>query len=95
MVQDAHEIAELLYENHKPIDAIQAGLFLMWFSVFAEISAESASLLKNKNAWAGAIEYVWHRLRSEKVTKQELAKRYGISSATIGKYVKMVNTYLN
>jgi DNA-binding CsgD family transcriptional regulator len=38
---------------------------------------------------------MWHKLRSEKVSQQEIADRYGISSATIGKYVKIVNNYLN
>jgi Trp operon repressor len=66
----------------------------MWFSVFVEVS-KAKLRLKNKRAWAGAVEYMWHKLRSEKVSQQELAERYGISLATIGKYVKIVNNYLN
>jgi tetratricopeptide (TPR) repeat protein len=91
---EAQEVAELFYENYQPIGAVEAGLYLMWFSVFVEV-AKSNIHLKNKRAWAAAVEYVWHRLRSEKVSQQELANRYGVSSATIGKYVKLVNELLD
>ncbi|WP_223592088.1 tetratricopeptide repeat protein [Neobacillus bataviensis] len=91
---DAQEIAEIFYENHQPIGTIEAGLYLMWFSVFIEVSKANVHL-KNKRAWAAAVEYVWHKMRSEKVSQQEIAGRYGVSSATIGKYVKLVNDYLN
>ena len=91
---DAQEIAELFYENYQPIGTIESGLYLMWFSVYVEVSKDKLQL-KNKHAWAGAVEYMWHKLRSEKVSQQEIADRYGISSATIGKYVKIVNNYLN
>ena len=91
---DAQEIAELFYENYQPIGTIEAGLYLMWFSVFVELSKAGVSL-KNKRAWAGAIEYVWHKLRSEKVSQQEVANRYAISPATVGKYVKLVHEFLN
>ncbi|MCL6570256.1 MAG: tetratricopeptide repeat protein [Bacillus sp. (in: Bacteria)] len=91
---DAQEVAELFYEQHQPIGMIEAGLYLMWFSVFVEVSKANIQL-KNKHAWAGAVEYVWHKLRSEKVSQQKLAERYGISTATLSKYVKLVNDLLN
>jgi tetratricopeptide (TPR) repeat protein len=90
LAKDGHEVAELLYQNHQPIDTIEAGLYLLWFTVLAEIDTP----LKKISAWAGAIEYVWYRLRSEKVSQQEVAERYGVSAATVGKYVKVVNNYL-
>ncbi|EKN71426.1 hypothetical protein BABA_02050 [Neobacillus bataviensis LMG 21833] len=90
---DAQEIAEIFYENHHPIGAIESGLYLMWFSVFVEVSKADVRL-KNKRAWAAAVEYLWHKLRSEKVSQQEVAERYSLSPATIGKYVKLVNNYL-
>ncbi|WP_251550120.1 tetratricopeptide repeat protein [Neobacillus muris] len=91
---DAQAVAELFYENYQPIGAVESGLYLMWFSVFVE-GFKANIRLSNKRAWAGAVEYVWHRLRSEKVSQQELASRYGISAATIGKYVKIVNELLD
>ena len=33
----AHETAKILYEHHHPIGTVEAGLYLMWFSVFAEM----------------------------------------------------------
>lgn len=89
----AQEIAEIFYENHQPIDVKESGLYLMWFSVFVEV-CKAGVVLKNKRAWAGAVEYVWHKLRSEKVSQQEVAELYGISTATLGKYVKLVNSFL-
>ncbi|WP_160722565.1 tetratricopeptide repeat protein [Bacillus sp. USDA818B3_A] len=90
---DAQEVAELMYEKHQPIGTVESGLYLLWFSVFAEASKTDLNL-SNKRAWAGAVEYLWHKLRSEKVSQQEIAGHYGLSPATIGKYVKLVNNYL-
>jgi hypothetical protein len=92
-IQDAQEIAEVLYEKHQPIGTIESGLYLMWFSVFVEISKSQINL-NNKRAWAGAMEYVWYKKSNEKVSQQEIAKRYDISPATIGKYVKIVSEHL-
>ena len=94
VTRDAHEIAEMLYRVYQPIGTVEAGLYLMWFSVFSEMLNTNNIQLKNKNAWAGAIEYVWKRLRSEQVSQKDVAERYGLSPATVGKYVKMVNHYL-
>ncbi|PLR87901.1 tetratricopeptide repeat protein [Bacillus sp. V33-4] len=89
----AHDTAELLYRSHRPIGTKEAGLYLMWFSVFVE--AVKAGLdLKNTKAWAAAIEYIWHKLRNEKVPQQTIAKQYGLSGSTLQKYVKIVNSCL-
>ncbi|SDM72683.1 lipopolysaccharide assembly protein LapB [Bacillus sp. OK048] len=92
-LEEAQEIAEVLYKNYNPIGIVESGLFLMWFSVFVEISKSKVNL-SNKLAWAGAMEYVWYKASNEKVSQQEIAKRYAISPATIGKYVKLVQKYL-
>jgi tetratricopeptide (TPR) repeat protein len=93
-LKDAQEIAEVLYQKHHPIGTVESGLYLMWFSVFVEMS-KSSIRLNNKQALAGALEYVWYKTSNEKVSQQEIANRYGLSSATIGKYVKIVNSYLH
>ncbi|QVY61136.1 tetratricopeptide repeat protein [Cytobacillus gottheilii] len=89
----AHEIAQLLYENHHPIGTTEAGLYLLWFTVFIEMEKNSV-LIKNKLAWAAALEYVWKKMRSEKVSQVQLAGQYGISVSTLGKYIKLVNNFL-
>lgn len=92
-INAAHETAKLLYNTHHPIGATESGLFLLWFSVYVEI-VQSGLPLRNNRAWAAAIEYTWHKFRSEKISQQKLAEQYGVSTATIGKYVKKVNSYL-
>jgi tetratricopeptide (TPR) repeat protein len=89
----AHEIAEILYQKHRPIGPAESGLYLMWFSIFVKITNEGLSL-KNRQAWAAAVEYVWLNLRNEKTTQSALADKYGISPATMQKYVKLVKTFL-
>jgi tetratricopeptide (TPR) repeat protein len=90
----AHETAEILYQHHQPIGIVEAGLYLMWFSVFIEMNAANVDL-KNKLALAAAMEYVWNKLRSEKCSQQQVAQQYGLSPSTLQKYIKLVNTYLH
>jgi hypothetical protein len=93
-ISDAHEIAVQLYEFYQPVGTVEAGLYLFWFSVFTEINAQGVQL-KNKRAWAAAIDYVWNKSRSQKLSQQDVAERYGLSNATVGKYVKWVNSLLD
>ncbi|XJZ26892.1 tetratricopeptide repeat protein [Bacillota bacterium Lsc_1132] len=88
-----HEIAKNLYRYYQPIGTIEAGLFLTWFSIFLQAVNQGLDL-NNTYAWAAATEYVWKKLRNEKRSQQELADRYGLSAATVGKYVKLVNNCL-
>jgi Flp pilus assembly protein TadD len=90
---DAHQIALHLYVHHQPIGALKAGIYLLWFSVSQELLTQNISL-KNHPAWAAAIEYTWLKLRSEKISQTEVAKKYQVSLSTVQKYVKMVNNYL-
>ena len=86
----AHQTAERLYQNYQPVGTVEAGLFLMWFTIFIEIANSNLSI-KNKEAWAAAVEYVWLKLRGEKVSQDQIAVDYGISSSTLRKYIKLVN----
>ena len=36
-IKVAHETAQLLYQRHHPIGTVEAGLYLLWFSVFTEM----------------------------------------------------------
>lgn len=89
-VFDFHQVALKLYEHHRPIGALKAGIYLLWFS----ISQESQQSLKNYQAWAAAIEYTWFKLRSEKISQSEVAEKYELSVSTVQKYVKSVNNLL-
>ena len=90
----AHETAQLLYQHHHPVGAVEASLYLLWFSVFTELNNAKVSL-KNEKALAAAIDYIWKKLRSENCSQQQVARQYGLSSSTLQKYVKLINEYLN
>ncbi|WP_174728680.1 tetratricopeptide repeat protein [Mesobacillus harenae] len=94
LLMNAHETAKLLYEYHYPADSEEAGIYLLWFSVFEEAVGAGYDF-KNQKAWAAAVEYVWEQLRHNKASKQKVATKYGLSAATVTKYVKMVNNCLN
>ncbi|PLS17951.1 tetratricopeptide repeat protein [Bacillus sp. M6-12] len=93
-IEFADRTAELLYKHYSIIQASEAGLFLMWFSLFAEAVNENIKLT-NPAAWAAATEYTWNKLRDEKKSQQEIAKKYYISTSTLAKYVKLVNSLLH
>ncbi|RFU66988.1 tetratricopeptide repeat protein [Peribacillus saganii] len=92
-IEFADRTAELLYKHFTPIQISEAGLFLMWFSLFVEAVNENIKLT-NPAAWAAASEYTWNKLRDEKKSQQEIAKKYYISTSTLAKYVKLVNSLL-
>jgi tetratricopeptide (TPR) repeat protein len=92
-VAGAHETAKLLYSHHKPIGRNEAGIYIMWFSVF-EQAATAGYDFKNKKAWAAAVDYLWDKLREMKTSKQAVAKKYGISVSTLSKYVNLVTEFL-
>ncbi|KAF0996388.1 lipopolysaccharide assembly protein LapB [Geobacillus sp. TFV-3] len=48
----------------------------------------SGERFANEAAWAAAIEYMWRRQQGERVTQREMAAKYGVSAATVGKYVQ-------
>jgi tetratricopeptide (TPR) repeat protein len=90
---DAHQVGLQLYEHHRPIGALKAGIYLLWFSVFQESIRLDLSY-KNHQAWAAAIEYTWFKLRGEKIAQSEVAEKYQVSPSTVRKFVKIVNNCL-
>lgn len=68
-------------------------LYTIWFHVFSRIIRDGIAV-KNEYAWAAAVEYVWKKANKEKITQSQLAEKYDISNATIGKYVKFVKSML-
>jgi Flp pilus assembly protein TadD len=89
----AHETAKVLYKRYQPIGTVEAGLFLLWFTVFVEMSKQNVSLA-NHTALASAVEYLWTKLRNEKCSQKEMAEQYNISTSTLQKYIKRVNDFL-
>jgi len=89
----AHVTAETMYRNNHPIGIEEASLYLTWFSAFLKMQNEGV-LIKNCSASAAAIDYLWHQLRKEKISQQQIATQYGLSTSTLQKYVKLLKEYV-
>ncbi|MDQ0220029.1 tetratricopeptide repeat protein [Peribacillus cavernae] len=89
----ANQTAEMLYHHFHPVQLPEAGLYLMWFSVFVE-ARKTNQKLTNPAGWAAALEYIWQRLRNERKSQPEIAEKHFISVSTLSKYVKLVNALL-
>ncbi|MBL5793477.1 tetratricopeptide repeat protein [Heyndrickxia sporothermodurans] len=92
IISRAHQVADILYEKHHPIDAASSGLFLMWFSVFLE-GVKNGQEFTNLRGFAAATEYLWNKLKHEKKSQVEISKTYEISNSTLQKYTKIVLQY--
>lgn len=93
-VDFADRTADLLYQYFNPIKLTEAGIYLMWFSVFVEATKANIKL-NNPAGWAAALEYIWYQLRDEKKSQAVLAEKHFISVSTISKYIKLVQNFLN
>lgn len=82
----AIEATGLLYDQHKPLDQQGTHLFQMWFSLF-EVGFSKNYRFQNPKAIAAAADYMFQSSRTKGVTKTKLAATYGISPATLTKYV--------
>ena len=90
----AHETAQLLYQRHHPIGTVEAGLYLLWFSVFTEM-LEAQVTMKNEKALAAAMDYIWKKLRDEKCSQKQISSQYGLSASTLQKYIKLIHEFLD
>ncbi|WP_046174361.1 tetratricopeptide repeat protein [Domibacillus indicus] len=89
----AHETALVLYRHFRPLGPEEAGLFLMWFSVFLELQYQKAALSKPAGL-AAAMEYVWRKLRGESFSQAEAGEKYSVSASTVRKYAKFIREHL-
>jgi tetratricopeptide (TPR) repeat protein len=86
-LQFAFDIAKRLQKEN------EESILYTWFSVFLEM-ANQEQQWNNPSAWAAATEYVWSKSEHVKQTQQTVAAKFGISTSTLQKYVKMVNKHL-
>ncbi|MFC7688187.1 tetratricopeptide repeat protein [Ureibacillus sp. GCM10028918] len=88
------EVAEELYKSIPTITTEVQYLFQMWF-VLSERALKDEYHFKNIKALAAAVEYMFFStINSNKVTKKHYAQKFGISAATLTKYVEELITYL-
>jgi len=90
----ADAVAELIYKQYHPITISEAGLYFIWFSVWTEGKNQNIKF-SNPVAWAGAVEYVWGKMRDEAIKQNDIVEKYNISASTVRKYVKMVQQLLD
>lgn len=88
----AHSTAKLIYSKHHPIGTVEAGLYLMWFTVFIQLHKAGVKM-DNSSALAAAMDYIWSKYRNEKTSQKEMANLYGLSTATLQKYIKIIREY--
>lgn len=89
----AYEITEILYKNYCPLNYEAAHLFQMWFTL-CERAMEGAYQFPNPMALAAATDFMFRSARFDDVTKTGMAKKYGISTPTLTKYVNELITFL-
>lgn len=79
------QVAELIVETNEAINIEVAQILSTWFAL-GEMAFKQDYAFKNCAALAGAIEYSFHEALENKVTKKEMAEKYGISTSTLSKY---------
>ncbi|MER2262436.1 MAG: tetratricopeptide repeat protein [Psychrobacillus sp.] len=84
---------DLLYDNNKPLEQTETLLLQMWF-VLVERALEKGYGFKNPRALAAATEYMFVSSRLKNVTKKQYAEQYGITTATLTKYVNELIQFL-
>ncbi|MCG7408831.1 tetratricopeptide repeat protein [Paenibacillus sp. ACRRX] len=62
---------------------------VLWVQFIDAMYPDTPRMLK-PDAWAAAIEYVTGKLHDKKVSFQDVANRYGVTAATVSKYVKRI-----
>lgn len=79
------QVAEHVVEMNEAITIEVAQILSTWFAL-GELAFKQGYAFKNCTALAAAIEYSFHTALENKVTKKEMATKYGISTATLSKY---------
>ena len=89
----ATEVAEILYEHQDTMNFSVLPMFQLWFAVY-EHALHQGYAFKNATAIAAANEYLFLLAHDEAVTKKAIALKYGISPATLNKYIDELLSYL-
>lgn len=82
----AFQVADLLLAQFKTITVSVSPLFQMWFALCEQALVRNYEF-KNPSALAAATEYLYRVSRIGKVIKKEVAEKYGVSVATLTKYM--------
>ncbi|TWT00094.1 lipopolysaccharide assembly protein LapB [Planomicrobium sp. CPCC 101079] len=89
----AMKATEILYDKEGMVTQQGSYAFQMWFMIFDK-AFDRKYQFKNPNALAAAADYMFNSSRDQSVTKKAIAETYGISPATLTKYVNDLIQYL-
>lgn len=89
----AMETTEILYAEKGMVTLKSSYAFQMWFLLFDK-AFERNYQFKNPKALAAAAYYLFHSPQDSAVTKKAVAEQFGISPATLTKYVNELIPYL-
>ncbi|MDV6378409.1 tetratricopeptide repeat protein [Sporosarcina sp. GW1-11] len=92
-MEKALAICDLLYEQYQPLDEQGTQLFQMWFALCENALGQDYAF-RNPKALAASADYMFQISRNTPVTKKALAEKYGISVATLTKYMQELIAYL-
>lgn len=89
----ALETTELIYGKYQPLNHEATHLFQMWFTL-CEGALTRSYQFPNPSGLASAADYMFQSARYTGVTKKAIAKKYGISTPTLTKYVNELIEFL-
>ena len=92
-LKKALAVCDVLYEQFKPLNQQGVQLFQMWFTL-CENGLKEQYKFSNVQALAAAVDYMFHTAHYEKVTKKSIAGEYGVSVATLSKYIQELVHFL-
>ena len=87
------EATEILYAKEEMVTQQGSYAFQMWF-MLAEKAFQRNYGFKNPKALAAAVDYMVQSSRDHSITKKAAAEKFGISAATLTKYVNELIEYL-
>ncbi|MEW9502115.1 tetratricopeptide repeat protein [Jeotgalibacillus marinus] len=89
----AHDVACKLSHTFNLTQQSHQGLFYMWFHI-VYYGSEDGYSFKNVAALSAAVEYLWKKVRGEKVSQREMAEKYSTSTSSMRAYMDDLNEYL-
>ena len=89
----AMEAAEILFAKEGMVTEGGSYAFQMWFMLVEKAFSQGYDF-KNPTALAAAVEYMVKSSRNRAVTKKEISGHFGITSATLTKYINDLIRFL-
>ena len=80
------DVATLVAKQNGSIQLETASILQLWFAL-SEVAFKDGYTFKNTSALAAAVDYMFQSSMDHKITKKEVAEKYGTTVATMTKYM--------